>query len=153
MGFRKWGRGAVPFVGNMALTLGILGTLPGIALCADDPEIVRARVEGLLVGARWFVSREKWQQALPDLQKADKEAVARATRPEWSTRVIFARPASASAPSLGSLLGIGGWPHTFVADHRGHIVYRRSGLWARVTEETTAAVRRALKAVPKTAGK
>ena len=78
-----------------------------------------------------------------------------ATRPEWSTRVVFARPAStsASAPSLGSLLGIWGWPFIVVADHRGHIVYRQNGLSARFQEETTAAVRSALKAVPKAAGK
>lgn len=76
-----------------------------------------------------------------------------ATRPEWSTRVIFARPASASAPSLSLLLGVTGWPDTFVIDHRGHIVYHQSGAWTRVPEETIAAVRRALKAVPKTAGK
>ena len=74
MAFENWRRGPVPFVGLAALTLGILGTSPIVALCADDPEVVRVKVEGLLVGARRAVSSQDWRQALPDLQKADKAA-------------------------------------------------------------------------------
>jgi hypothetical protein len=76
-----------------------------------------------------------------------------AIRPEWSKRMIFARNADRSTPSLRALLGITGWPDTFVADHRGHIVYHQRGGWISVPKETAAAVQRALKALPKAAQK
>lgn len=74
MAFEKWERGPVPFVGVAALTLGILGSSPILALCADDPEVVRAKVEQILVGARRSLLHEDWLRAIPDLQKADKAA-------------------------------------------------------------------------------